>query len=60
MTDEQQAKAFRSLLKTTKKHGTGIGLAIVSRIIEAHSGEIDVKSRQGKGTTFRITLPLSA
>jgi signal transduction histidine kinase len=60
MSDEQQAKAFRSLLKTTKKHGTGIGLAIVSRIIEAHSGEIEVKSRQGKGTTFRILLPLTA
>ncbi len=59
MTDEQQAKAFRSLLKTTKKHGTGIGLAIVSRIIEAHTGEIEVKSRQGKGTTFRILLPVS-
>ncbi len=59
MTDEQQAKAFRSLLKTTKKHGTGIGLAIVSRIIEAHQGQIEVKSRQGKGTTFRILLPVS-
>jgi signal transduction histidine kinase len=60
MTDEQQAKAFRSLLKTTKKHGTGIGLAIVSRIIEAHTGEIEVKSRQGKGTTFRILLPVAS
>jgi signal transduction histidine kinase len=60
MSDEQQAKAFRSLLKTTKKHGTGIGLAIVSRIIEGHNGEIGVQSRQGKGTTFRILLPLKA
>ncbi len=58
MTAEQQAAAFHSLLKTTKKQGTGIGLAIVSRIIEAHSGEIEVKSHPGKGTIFRILLPL--
>lgn len=58
MSEEQQAGAFRSLLQTTKKHGTGIGLAIVGKIIEAHQGEIQVKSRPGKGTTFRIELPL--
>jgi len=34
-------------------------LAIASRIIEAHAGQIEIKSRQGKGTTFRILLPLA-
>jgi signal transduction histidine kinase len=57
MSPEQQAGAFRSLLQTTKKHGTGIGLAIVGKIIEAHHGEISVNSRPGKGTTFQIRLP---
>lgn len=57
MTAEQQASAFRSLLQTTKKHGTGIGLAIVSKIIEAHHGQISVHSAPSCGTTFRITLP---
>ncbi|GBE54392.1 cell-division control histidine kinase PdhS [archaeon BMS3Bbin15] len=37
--------------------GTGTGLAVVKKIIEAHKGTIDVKSRVGEGTTFIITLP---
>jgi signal transduction histidine kinase len=57
MTAEQQAGAFRSLLQTTKKHGTGIGLAIVGKIIEAHHGEISVKAQAGEGTTFTVRLP---
>ena len=57
MTAEQQARAFRGLLQTTKKHGTGIGLAIVSKVIEAHNGEITVDSSPGRGATFRILLP---
>jgi two-component system, NtrC family, sensor histidine kinase HydH len=57
MTAEQQARAFRGLLQTTKKSGTGIGLAIVSKVVEAHHGEITVKSSPGHGATFRILLP---
>ncbi len=44
---------------STKDSGTGLGLAIVHRIIESHGGSIDVKSGIGKGSVFRITLPLS-
>ncbi len=43
---------------TTKKQGTGLGLMIVQRIVRAHGGRIDLESRVGQGTTFRIWLPL--
>lgn len=42
---------------TTKEEGTGLGLSIVARIIEEHNGLIDIKSKEGEGTTFIITLP---
>src|SRR5687767_835686 len=43
---------------TTKKKGSGLGLMIVQRIIRDHAGRIDVESKPGKGTTFRVWLPL--
>ena len=43
---------------TTKKKGSGLGLMIVQRIVRAHYGRIDLESRVGRGTTFRIWLPL--
>jgi len=43
---------------TTKKGGTGLGLSICYGIIEAHKGEIEVKSKMDHGTTVWITLPL--
>ncbi|MGD1085911.1 MAG: ATP-binding protein [Verrucomicrobiota bacterium] len=42
---------------TTKKKGTGLGLMIVQRIVRQHGGHIELESREGQGTTFRIWLP---
>jgi signal transduction histidine kinase len=44
---------------STKDTGTGLGLAIVRKAIDDHHGTISVKSKEGEGTTFTITLPVS-
>jgi signal transduction histidine kinase len=45
---------------TTKSRGTGLGLATVKRIVEAHHGQIRVESPPTGGTTIAIRLPLAA
>lgn len=53
---EARQKVF-ALYFTTKPGGSGIGLAMVYRIIQLHNGSIDFTSEVNRGTTFRITLP---
>ncbi len=45
-------------VRSTNAKGTGLGLAICKELIEAHDGTIHVKSRLGRGTTFKIMLPI--
>jgi two-component system NtrC family sensor kinase len=45
---------------TTKSDGTGLGLSVSYSIIEKHEGNISLESEPGRGTTFRIALPLLA
>ena len=57
MNSELRKKAFTSLLNSSKPGGTGIGLAIVNRIIESHGGEIKIRPNV-KGTTFSVYIPI--
>ena len=56
---ENQQKIFQ-LFFTTRPGGSGIGLATTFRIVQLHNGSIDFQSEAGRGTTFRIELPLAA
>ncbi|MCP4220022.1 MAG: hypothetical protein GY765_35655 [bacterium] len=59
--DETTLKKLFDPLFTTKQEGkgTGLGLFVVREIVQEHRGSIDVQSRPGEGTTFRISLPQS-
>lgn len=56
MAPDQVAHLFEPY-RTTKSHGTGLGLMITARIIHDHGGTIDVESQVGEGTTFTVRLP---
>jgi len=64
MAAEQQAHIFDRFYQIDgsakrKYGGVGLGLALVKEIVEAHNGQVAVESREGKGSTFTITLPVS-
>jgi two-component system sensor histidine kinase PilS (NtrC family) len=57
MTEDERKLIFEPFF-TTKQGGTGLGLATVYRIIEAHGGRILVDSAKGEGTSFTVLLPV--
>ena len=59
IAEEIREKIF-DLYFTTKSGGSGIGLAMTYRIVQLHHGSIDLQSRAGHGTEFRLRIPLSA
>jgi signal transduction histidine kinase len=56
MNPEQVTHLFEPY-KTSKEHGTGLGLMITARIVRDHGGTIAVESQLGEGTTFTVRLP---
>ena len=56
--DRDLPKIFLPFFSARKRKGLGLGLPICERIIKNHGGRIEVESRPGQGTTFKIYLPL--
>jgi two-component system sensor histidine kinase HydH len=56
LSTEERAKMFDPFF-TTRKDGTGLGLAMVQQIIEQHKGRIEVESNEGQGTCISVILP---
>ncbi len=56
--EEQLGKVFDVFFSTKGQKGTGFGLSNVKKIVESHDGTIQVSSQEGKGTEFRIVLPV--
>lgn len=54
---EQRPEIFNPFF-STKKDGTGLGLPIVKKVVEAHDGQLQILDNQPTGLTFRITIPL--
>jgi signal transduction histidine kinase len=58
MSPDQIANLFAPFL-TYKDSGTGIGLAIVKKIIENHQGKVEVESKVGQGSRFKLLFPIA-
>lgn len=59
MTPEIQSKVFEPFFSHGKKHGTGLGMAIVKKIIDEHKGTININSELNKGTKITVKIPLN-
>ena len=59
ITPENLPRIYDPFFSTKKEgQGTGLGLAVVYGIVNAHGGQIDVETVVGRGTTFTVSLPL--
>ncbi len=57
MPEEVKRRIFEPFVTYGKKHGTGLGMSIVKKVIDDHKGKIEIDSELGKGTTIRMMLP---
>jgi signal transduction histidine kinase len=58
MSAEEVGKLFEPFY-TTKPRGTGLGMTVVSRVVEQNGGRVGVRSAPGEGTTFSLVLPVA-
>ena len=58
IAEEVRKKIFTPFFSTKKKKGTGMGLAVASRVVASHGGKIMVESVPGQGAVFRVMLPI--
>ena len=56
--DNVREKLFTDEAISTKPGGTGLGTRIVAGVVKRHNGTIKVESEEGKGSTFRIQIPV--
>ncbi len=57
MPEEMKRKIFEPFVTYGKKHGTGLGMAIVKKVLDDHKGKIEIESEMGKGTSIKLFLP---
>ena len=58
MPEEVKRRIFEPFVTYGKKHGTGLGMAIVKKVMDDHKGKIEIESELGKGTTIRLLFPI--
>jgi len=58
MPEDVKKRIFEPFMTYGKKHGTGLGMSIVKKVIDDHNGKIEINSIMGKGTTITIYLPI--
>ncbi|MDI6615873.1 MAG: response regulator [Syntrophaceae bacterium] len=57
MTEEVKNRIFTAFFSTKGGKGTGLGLLVVQKLVYEHDGSIDIRSEEGKGSTFIVRLP---
>lgn len=60
MTDEVRKRCLEPFFTTKSERGTGMGLAMVYGTVQRHGGSLEIESQSGKGSTFRLALPIDS